>query len=342
MVELITLILFFFALYTIVSLSLNLEFGYGGIPNFGKALSVLTGALVVGGILNRLLIWYFGIEGDFISASSLAAYKMTEIISQNPLIGLGIFLFCVTMAVVAGAIAGALSILPSAKLKGDYLGVTLLAISEVVYLILFYNTEIVGGYYGVSVPDILAFVPGEYRVYAYTVLALISALLVYLFLERLLNSPYGRILRGHRENEDLIKAFGRDVMKLRVKTMALGSAIAAIAGVIFVFYSSSVVVNAFNRVEWTFYPFLIVLLGGKGNNKGVVLGAFIFVLLKMLIDFYKFDIKYLLHLPFEAVWLQYIVFGILALLILCYKPEGILKEEPIYTPPIKSRLKTNP
>ncbi|WP_371677858.1 hypothetical protein [Methanofervidicoccus sp. A16] len=51
MVELITLILFFFALYTIVSLSLNLEFGYGGIPNFGKALSVLTGAVVVGGDL---------------------------------------------------------------------------------------------------------------------------------------------------------------------------------------------------------------------------------------------------------------------------------------------------
>jgi len=338
MVELITLILFFFALYTIVSLSLNLEFGYGGIPNFGKALYVLTGAVVVGGILNRLLIWYFGIEGDFISASSIAAYKMTELISQNPLLGLGIFIFCVLLAIVAGAIVGALSILPSAKLKEDYLGVTLLAISEVVYLILFYNTEIVGGYYGVSTPDILAFIPGEYRMYAYTVLGLICALIVYLFLERLLNSPYGRILRGHRENEDLIKAFGRDVMKLRVKTMAIGSAIAAIAGVIFVFYSASVVVNAFNRVEWTFYPFLIVLLGGKGNNRGVVLGAFIFVLLKMLIDFYKFDIKYLLHLPFEAVWLQYIIFGILALLILCYKPEGILKERPIFTPPIKSRI----
>ena len=338
MLELITLILFFFALYAIVSLSLNLEFGYGGIPNFGKALSVLTGAIVVGGILNRLIIWYFGVEGDIISASGVASYQLTEIISQNPIVGLGIFIFCILLAVILGGIVGALSILPSAKLKGDYLGVTLLAISEVVYFIMFYNTGIIGGYYGVSTPDILAFVPGEYKIYTYTVLALICALIVYIFLERLLNSPYGRILRGHRENEDLIKAFGRDVMKLRVKTMALGSAIAAIAGVIFVFYSSSVVGNAFNRVEWTFYPFLIVLLGGRGNNRGVVLGAFIFVLLKMLIDFYKYDIKSLLHLPFEAIWIQYIVFGMLALLILCYKPEGILKEKPIYTPPIRSRL----
>jgi len=113
MVELITLILFFFALYTIVSLSLNLEFGYGGIPNFGKALSVLTGAVVVGGI-----IWYFGVGGDFISASSVASYQMTEIICQNPIVGLGVFIFCVLLAVILGAIVGALSILPRLNLGG--------------------------------------------------------------------------------------------------------------------------------------------------------------------------------------------------------------------------------
>lgn len=338
MVELISLILFFFGLYMIVSLSLNLEFGYGGIPNFGKALSVLTGAIIVGGILNRLLIWYFGVSGDFISASSIACYKLTEIIIQNPLVGLGVFLITIAMAMIAGAIVGALSILPSAKLREDYLGVTLLAISEVVFFITYYDVRIIGGYYGISAPDILAFIPGEYKIYAYTVLAIVTGLIIYLFLERLLNSPYGRVLRGHRENEDLIKAFGRDIMKLRIKTVALGSALAAIAGVIYVFYSSNVTGNAFTRVEWTFYPFLILLLGGKGNNKGVVLGAFLFVLIRILIEFYKFDIKELLHLPFEAVWIQYIFFGVLALLVLCYRPEGLLKEKPIYTPPIKSKL----
>ena len=127
-------------------------------------------------------------------------------------------------------------------------------------------------------------------------------------------------------------------MKLRIKTVALGSALASIAGVIYVLYSSNVTGNAFTRVEWTFYPFLILLLGGKGNNKGVVLGAFLFVLIRILIEFYKFDIKELLHLPFEAVWIQYIFFGVLALLVLCYRPEGLLKEKPIYTPPIKSKL----
>ena len=134
MVELISLILFFFGLYMIVSLSLNLEFGYGGIPNFGRALSVLAGAVVVGGILNRIFIWYFGITGDFVTASSMASYNLTELIAHNPLIGLGVFLLAVIIAMIVGLIIGALSILPSAKLKGDYLGVTLLAISEVAFL----------------------------------------------------------------------------------------------------------------------------------------------------------------------------------------------------------------
>jgi branched-chain amino acid transport system permease protein len=128
-------------------------------------------------------------------------------------------------------------------------------------------------------------------------------------------------------------------MKLRIKTVALGSALASIAGVLYAFYSSNVIANAFTRVEWTFYPFLIILLGGKGNNKGVVLGALIFVLVRMLLEYYKFDIKNLLHLPFEAVWLQHVFFGVLALMVLYYRPEGILKEKPIITPPIKSAIK---
>jgi branched-chain amino acid transport system permease protein len=339
MVELISLILFFFGLYMIVSLSLNLEFGYGGIPNFGRALSVLAGAIVVGGILNRIFIWYFGITGDFVTASSIASYNLTELISHNPLIGLGVFLLAVIIAMIVGLIIGALSILPSAKLKGDYLGVTLLAISEVAFFVSYYDTSIVGGYYGVSAPDVLAFVPGEYKLYAYSILAITIGCIIYLFTNRLLNSPYGRILRAHRENEDIVKAYGRDIMKLRIKTVALGSALASIAGVLYAFYSSNVIANAFTRVEWTFYPFLIILLGGKGNNKGVVLGALIFVLVRMLLEYYKFDIKNLLHLPFEAVWLQHVFFGVLALMVLYYRPEGILKEKPIITPPIKSAIK---
>ncbi|WP_423792730.1 branched-chain amino acid ABC transporter permease [Methanocaldococcus indicus] len=332
--DVISLILLWFGIYAIVSLSLNIEFGYAGIPNFGKALSVLVGAIAVGAILDRLLIWYFGISGDFINASTVAASKMTQLIAINPLMGFLILISSIVLAVILGLIVGAIFILPSAKLKEDYLGVTLLAISETVFLVCLYNLNIIGGYYGISVPDILAFASGEYRGIIFTGIVLVIAFLVYLFMQRLLNTPYGRVLRAMRENENTVKAFGRNIMLLRIKTVAIGTAIGAIAGVLYSLYTGNIVANAFTRAEWTFFPFLMVLLGGKGNNNGVLVGVLAYVVVKVLLDIYKYQIKYTLGIPFEPTWLSYMLFGVIMLLILYYKPSGLIPEKPIITKPM--------
>ncbi|ENN96789.1 high-affinity branched-chain amino acid transport protein BraE [Methanocaldococcus villosus KIN24-T80] len=338
-ISIISLILFWFGIYYIVSLSLNIEFGYAGIPNFGKALSVLIGAIAVGGVLDRLLMLYFNVNGDLINGSSIAVSKINYIIAHDPIVGFLILIISIVLAVIIGLLAGAVFILPSAKLKEDYLGVTLLAISETVFLISMFNLDIVGGYYGIATPDILAFISGEYRGLAFTLLTLFIAFLIFLFVERLLNTPFGRILRAMRENEVTVKAFGRNIMLLRIKAMAIGTAIGAIAGVLYVLYSANIVAQAFTRAEWTFFPFLMVLLGGKGNNKGVALGVFCYVVIKIFLDVYKYQIKYLLNIPFEPVWISYILFGMLMLLILYYKPSGLIPEKPILTPPIKKRFK---
>lgn len=157
-------------------------------------------------------------------------------------------------------------------------------------------------------------------------------------MERILTSPYDRLLKAMRENEAVVQAFGKDILMLRIKTAALGSAIAALAGVLYSFCSVSVIASSFFRVEWTFFPFLIILLGGMANNKGVILGVFFFVVAKLSLAVYKFEIRSLLHLPFEAVWFEYILFGIVMLLILYYRPEGLIKEKPVLTPPIKRAL----
>ncbi|AIJ05305.1 ABC-type branched-chain amino acid transport system, permease component [Methanocaldococcus bathoardescens] len=337
-IELISLILLWFGIYYIVSLSLNMEFGYAGIPNFGKALSVLVGAIAVGGILDRLLMLYFGIGGGLIEGSTYATSMINDVIASNPIVGIGILILAIILASILGFVVGAIFILPSAKLKEDYLGVTLLAISEAVVLVCTYNLNIIGGYYGISTPDVLAFVSGEYRGWVFTGMVLFIAFLVYLFFERLLNTPFGRVLRAMRENEDTVKAFGRDIMKLRIKTMAIGSAIGAIAGALYSLYTVNIVANAFTRVEWTFFPFLMVLLGGKGNNKGVALGVLCYVIVKVLLDVYKYDLKYTLNIPFEPVWLSYMLFGVLMLLILYYKPSGLIPEKPIITAPMKKKI----
>jgi branched-chain amino acid transport system permease protein len=334
--EIIAVIALWFGLYAIVSLSLNLEYGYAGIPNFGRALAVLIGAISVGGILNRILIFYFGVKGvNIIDASGKVKTLVNGIIANDPLFGLFLLVTSLIIAGVVGALTGALFILPSAKLREDYLAITLLAISEVVFMISNYDVDIIGGYYGVSIPDVLAFYAGEERIYLFSLIVLFILALVYIFLEKITNSPFGRILRAMRENEDVVKAFGKDVMILRIKAAAIGSAIASIAGALYSLYSVNVIASSFARVEWTFYPFLMVLLGGAGNNKGVLAGTLTFVVVKIFLTMYKHELRELLHLPFEAVWLEYMMFGILMYLVLLYKPEGIFKEKPIFTKPLR-------
>lgn len=328
-----------FGFYAIVALSLNIEYGYGGIPNFGRALAVLMGGIAVGGIMNRILIRMFGVSGRIIEASGEVKSMANELIAHDPAMGISILLASLALAAALGGLTGALFILPSAKLSEDYLAITLLAISEVAFMVSYYNVGLIGGYYGVSAPDVLAFIPGEFRILVFAALVLSAAAGVYGLTEKLLNSPYGRALRAMRENESVAEAYGKNVMALRVKTVALGSSIASLAGALYSLYSVNVIATSFGRVEWTFYPILMVLLGGAGNNLGVLLGAFAFVAARIFLMAYKFEITSLLHLPFEAVWFEYILFGVVMLLILMYRPEGLLKEKPIITRPIKKVVK---
>ncbi len=339
MEEIILTIALWFGLYTIVTLSLNLEYGFAGIPNFGRALAVLMGAVAVGGVVNRLLILLFGIEGDLITASAQVRSIMNEMISSNPAYGIGMLLLYLLVAACLGGITGALFILPSAKLSEDYLAITLLAISEVMFMVCNYDTGIIGGYYGVSTPDVLSFIPGERRMLAFTLITLFVAIAVYILMERITNSPFGRLLRAMRENESVVKATGKNIMILRIKATSIGSAIAALAGALYSLYSVNVIATSFSRVEWTFYPFLMVLLGGAGNNKGVVIGTFTFVLVKVLLTIYKHEIRVLMNLPFEAVWLEYILFGLLMYFVLLYRPEGLIKERPIFSKVILEKVK---
>ena len=64
-----------------------------------------------------------------------------------------------------------------------------------------------------------------------------------------------------------------------------------------------------------------------------------FVVARVLLTTYKWELKSALHLPFEAVWLEYIIFGVLMLLVLLFKPEGLLKEKPTMTKPIREMVK---
>src|SRR5271157_390532 len=108
-------------------------------------MAVLIGAVAIGYAVNHILMLLLGIEGEIVEASGIVKSTTNAMIPYNPLLGMCILVLSFLLAVFIGALAGILFILPSAKLKNEYLSIALLAISEVLYQILNYNTSIIGG-----------------------------------------------------------------------------------------------------------------------------------------------------------------------------------------------------
>ncbi len=327
LVDLLTL----FGLFAIVSMSLNLEFGYAGIPNFGKLLAVAGGAFFVGAIPGRVIAYLLNVptELDFFRNNLEVVSSINQVLASNPIISVCYLLASLAGAALAGAALGYVASYPGIRLRGDYLAMTLLAMAEVLRVVGDNWEPFIGGSLGVRIPDPFRSVSGEYRplYVALTILGVTAAIFVYL--ELVSRSPLGRTLRAIRDEELSARVYGKDVDRLRIKTLVVGCAIAAIGGALYSFLTASVSARDFNRVTHTFWPWVMVIVGGAGNNLGAIVGAGIFVTLRKLITFYKSYFE--VFVPFDVVWLEYMLLGLALILVLLYRSEGLMPERPTKT-----------
>ncbi len=322
-----------FAVYAIINLSLNMEFGYGGIPNFGKVLAVAAGAFVAASIPGRLLADLAGVEGDFITNNLMMVPQINVWLVDNVGIGFAVFFLTLGIAAVVGGVMGILTSYPAVKLRGDYLAITLLAFGEAIRLVGNNYTPLVGGTLGVQIPDPLSFLPDEFRFTAATLGLVAIAIVVYIYSEKMVRSPLGRLLRAVRDNENAAESLGKNTTHVRMKVIMISAALAAIGGALYAFYVGGTIAFAYDRASWTFWPFLMILIGGLANNKGVLLGTLIFVTLRKTIIFFKGSFEG--FLPFDVIWLDFLLLGIILIVILLYRPQGIIVEKPTYTIPTR-------
>jgi branched-chain amino acid transport system permease protein len=95
-----------------------------------------------------------------------------------------------------------------------------------------------------------------------------------------------------------------------------------VAGSLWAMYSGAMT-PTLARFDWTFLPWLMILLGGMGSNRGTLVGTIVFVTLNKLIIYFKYSFVGIL--PFDVIWLNYLLLGILTIFILIYRPEGIIR-----------------
>lgn len=156
------------------------------------------------------------------------------------------------------------------------------------------------------------------------VVVIASLVIAYIVMEMLVKSPYGRVLKAIRDDENVALSLGKNTFLFKVQSMAIGSAVAGFAGVLAAIYYRSLTYTLFHPLV-TFFVFLMVILGGKANNKGVILGATLYWI------FVRTTVELAGMFPGvignRITILRNAIIGLLLVLLLFYKPDGLWEEE---------------
>ena len=326
------------AIYLIVNEGLNIQLGVTGVTQFGLVFAVSGGAFTAGYLGTRLGVWMFHVNTgglDYINGNIVLTSEVNSFTQSQPLNGAALLIVIIAAAAIVGAVLGVISSVPAINLRADYLGITLLAFGEILNTFGVAYTPLIGGPPGVIVPDVWAWA-GTNRFLASTLTLLVLAGIAYLYIEYVIRTPLGRTLRAIRDNEVAAQSLGKNLPRCRLEAIIIGSILASIGGALFVLYAGSVT-PSFTRYTWTFIPWLMLLLGGLGSNVGTLVGTAAWFTIYDLILYYKFALQGIL--PFDVVWLNYLLLGIIVMLILIFRPQGLIPEKPLRTSQEKKGLK---
>ena len=180
--------------------------------------------------------------------------------------------------------------------------------------------------------SVALYISGAIALYNYNpkaglmLLSLITLALVFWRLEILVRSPWGRVLKAIREDEEVPKALGKNVFWYKLQSLMLGGAIAGMAGAFFAWQLSAIYPDNF-QPQLTFDSWIMVILGGSGNNIGTILGAVIYFAYDALTREFLPKIVPLDEARLGAF--RIMVIGLILMVLMIWRPQGILgkKEE---------------
>jgi len=298
------------SIYAIFTLGLNVHWGYTGLFNIG-----IAGFFAIGAYTSALV------------TSPLPTGVRAHYVQQ----AIGLDLPFPVGVLAAGLVSGLLAIpigIPTLRLREDYLAIATIGIAETIRRV-FNNERWLAngpqGMVGLAQPLRDLFPPNYYNfVYLTIVLAVLA--LVYIALERGIRSPWGRVLRAIREDEIVTEAAGKDVFRFKMQALVLGAVIMGIGGALYAHSVRAIQPSVFTPLFGTFIIWVMLILGGSGNNKGAVLGAFIvwgiwsgtgYIINRMV------PVAWAARAPF----IRLLVIGLLLVGVLLTRPQGILGEE---------------
>jgi branched-chain amino acid transport system permease protein len=290
--------------YAIIAMILNLEAGWGGMWDLG-----LAGLLGVGG--------YF-----FVLATVNQEDLGLKFMPGWPML-IGILGAGVVTALVAFLIG-----IPTLRLRGEYFLITTFAFAEMIRQLIINETEYTNGTVGITrierpLDDTFSF-NYEFVLLGITTLVVLA---VYLLMRRLGRAPYGRLMRGFRDNETLALGLGKNVTRRRVQIFVLAGFLMGIIAPLYVWYIRAIVPDMYGP-DITFTAWTALVVGGIGSVGGPVLGSL------LLVGF----TQGLLFVPVSAEYTNVLsampplLLGLALILILRWRPDGLVPERWAFTP----------
>ncbi len=274
-------------IYGILAISLNLMVGMAGLFNLGLAA-------------------FYGI-GAYTSA----------ILSRNFGVPVGLSLLAgVALAALIGFIIG----LPTVKLVGDYLAVVTMGLGEITRAVFKNWVPVTRGPMGLpGIPHMSLFGFKLDTAPFFLAFSFLMIAVSFILVERIRLSPFGRVLRGVREDEMGAQALGKNTYWYKMTALVVGSGLAGLAGGLFAHYMNFIDPSSF--VMWlTFFIFLAIMMGGLGNNLGAVVATGVLMVLREGLRFAGLP-------PAVAAPLQQLIFGILLIIMTIFAPRGLIPEQ---------------
>jgi ABC-type branched-subunit amino acid transport system permease subunit len=294
-------------IYSLLGLGIQLEFGLAGLLNFGHVAFMAIGAYTMAILVVK------------------ADWNMW---------------LAVPLAIIVAAAAGVVVGLPTLRLRADYFAIATIAFSEIVRYVATNEDRLTGGSQGtinLAGAGQAASYNGEWEQFqswlqstlhlgSKDVTMLIVVWLVVLVsctgLWAAARTPWGRVLRAIREDEDVVSSLGKNVFAFRLQALALGSALAGLAGCFYAWQFSFFSPDDFAPLL-TFFAWMIVILGGLGRFFAVPVGALVFGLLFAGTRFFDFA-------PFawfdsaERAYLRLALIGLAIVALVAFRPQGLL------------------
>ena len=283
------LILIYSGIYALMAIGQNVITGYGGMLSLTQA-----GFFAIGSYATAILATRYGFS----------------------------FWATIPAAILISAFFGFLIGLPTLRLKGDYLAIATLGFGEIVRNVLNNWDSLTNGPMGIQripMPDLFGFTINPYRKYAFLVMVFVFVAIAYFLFQRLARSRMGRALTAIREDEIAAQAMGINITKYKVYAFVLGASVAGVAGSLQAVFTLSVTPGTYTFMV-SVMVLCMVVLGGMGNFKASILGAF-------LIQFISYFPQLTGLTSVIPPQFRQILFGLILVVMMIWRPQGILGRE---------------